>query len=91
MGNKLVLSDCLEYLDLLGLSVKLVLMGCNLIPEPSILSIEIDVFLSDLSMNCLLLDLNHLLCDGLDVFSDSHQENIDAVYEVLARFVGALN
>lgn len=91
MIHKLLLSYGLKSLDLLGLPLELVLMASYLVPEPTILPVEVNVFLGDLGVDCLFLDLDRLLCDGLNVFSYLDQEYVDAVDQELTRLVGALH
>ena len=91
MSYEFLLLDCFENFDLLGLSIELVLMGCDLIPESTILSVQINVFFCDLGMDCCLLDFNNFIGDVLDLFPDSNQENVDAVDEELTRFVRTLD
>ena len=91
MSYEFLLLDCLESFDLLGLSIELVLMRCDLIPESTILSVQVNVFFCDLGMDCCLLDFNNFISDVLDLFPDSNQENVDAVDEELTRFVRALD
>ena len=91
MSYEFVLLDCLENVDLLGLSIELVLMGCDLIPESTILFVKVNIFFCDLGMDCCLLDLNNFIGDVLDLFSDFNQENVNAVDEELTGLVRTLD
>jgi hypothetical protein len=66
-------------------------VGSNLVPETSVLALEVDVLLGKQSVDGLLLNFHHLISDILDFFSELDQKDVDAVDKELARFVRALH
>ena len=63
VSNELILGDGLQDIKLFLLSLELVLMRSNFVPVSAIFSVKVDVFLSNLSVNCLFLYINNFISD----------------------------
>ena len=93
MVDDVFFGDVLNLFDLLILSVKVVLMHVNFIPESGDLFSKVFIFFFKICQNRFLICLEHFICEFvvLKLLLDIKQEIVDLADQEVVAFLGTLH
>lgn len=80
-----MLRDFTQNFDFFFLAFEIVFMGGNFAPVTTILLRQVDIFLSQLYQDSLLLNLKIFVRELNDLLLDPNKEIIDTLNDILAR------